>query len=258
MRCLDLSSAPQRDFSVLEVRDLHVSRGDVKAIRAVSFRLRRGEILGIEGTNGAGKTTLLNALAGMSRAASGHINFEGRAIDGFDVQALSRRGLVMVPEVKQLIEMQTVAQNLRAGGAGRWSPEEERALLTRVHALLPTLSIRHAQFAGSLCAGQLQMLAIARALMSRPRLLLLDEPTAGLPSSAATAVYELLRRLRSEAGLSVVVANEPSAEFRASVDRSVLLTAGELSDCSGCERRNTDHHREAHPSTHAGALPARS
>ena len=169
--------------ALLEVADIHVAYGQVEAVRGVSLKVPKGQIATVIGPNGAGKTTLLGAIMGLL-PAKGEVRFAGERIDGRDTEALVRRGISLVPEKRELFADMTVQENLELGGFSRRRAGESRAALANtmeeVFALFPRLKERLPQLAGTMSGGERQMLAVGRALMGKPKLLLLDEPSLGL------------------------------------------------------------------------------
>src|SRR5438093_4054699 len=166
--------------SLLEVRDIHVAySAGVRALQGVSLRVEPGEVVALIGANGAGKTTLLKAVAGLVPSQAGEVTFDGRAISAVDAADRVRLGVALVPEGRRLFSRLSVAENLRLGSYSNGDPAHRREMLERIEALFPVLRERARQRAGTLSGGEAQMLAIARALMSRPRFLMLDEPSLG-------------------------------------------------------------------------------
>jgi branched-chain amino acid transport system ATP-binding protein len=210
----------------LEVRDLRARFGPVVAVRGVSLEVAEGEIVALLGANGAGKTTTLACIAGLHQARSGQIRFEGRDISRLSPERVVRRGLSLTPEGRRLFSTLTVAENLLLGGAarGRRARNDYGELLE----LFPILRDRLHLPASSLSGGEQQQLAIARSLMSRPRLLLLDEPTLGLAPRLARLVFDLIARLREEQGLSVLLVEQNVHQALELCDRAYVMRTGEI------------------------------
>lgn len=208
--------------------------GNVRALRGVSLRVDRGEIVALIGANGAGKTTTLLAVAGAIRPESGDILLEGRALVGVAPEEIVRRGIALVPEGRRIFAGLTVEENLRLGSAGRRDREgvdrDLGALLDR----FPILRSRYRTLAGSLSGGEQQQLAVARALMSRPRLLLLDEPSLGLAPRLVDQIMELVAGLRSEGRTILLVEQNVERALEIS-DRAYVLRTGEV-ELSGPSR----------------------
>ncbi len=191
----------------LRVEHLEVRYGDLVGVADVSLQVAAGTVVALLGSNGAGKTTTLNAIAGIVRPAAGAIEWRGETIAGQPAYAIVRRGLALSPEGWRLFVSQTVEQNLRLGTTALADKSRTDALFERVYALFPRLAERRRQLAGTLSGGERQMLALGRALMSEPRLLMLDEPSLGLAPAVVEALYETLHRLHGE-GLTLLLAEQ--------------------------------------------------
>ena len=204
----------ERDGALLEVRDVEVAYGaGVLALQGVSLQVDPGEIVALIGANGAGKTTLLKTIAGLVAPRRGEIRFAGYPIGDLEAPDRVRRGLVLVPEGRRLFSRLTVAENLTLGTFTNAEPGHRREMLERVYTLFPVLSERARQRTGTLSGGEGQMLAIARALMSRPRFLMLDEPSLGIMPRLVDAILDSLARLHRAEGLAMflVEQNVPAA-----------------------------------------------
>ena len=202
------------DGALLDVRDVHVAYGaGVLALQGVSLHVRPGEIVALIGANGAGKTTLLKTIAGLVAPRSGEIRFAGRPIGELEAPDRVRLGLGLVPEGRRLFSRLTVRENLTLGTFTNAEAAHRREMLERVYTLFPVLGERARQRAGTLSGGEGQMLAIARALMSRPRFLMLDEPSLGIMPRLVDAILEALARLHRAEGLAMflVEQNVPAA-----------------------------------------------
>src|SRR5437867_3990612 len=196
------------------MRDVEVAYGaGVLALQGVSLHVRPGEIVALIGANGAGKTTLLKTIAGLVAPRSGEIRFAGRPIGGLEAPDRVRLGVVLVPEGRRLFSRLTVGENLTLGTFTNAEAAHRREMLGRVYTLFPVLGERARQRAGTLSGGEGQMLAIARALMSRPRFLMLDEPSLGIMPRLVDAILEALARLHRAEGLAMflVEQNVPAA-----------------------------------------------
>ena len=203
--------------SLLEIRDLHVAYGaGVRALQGVSLRVEPGEVVALIGANGAGKTTLLKTIAGLVEPQAGEVTFDGQAISPVDAADRVKLGVALV------------AENLTLGSYRNREPGHRREMLDRIHALFPVLGERARQRAGTLSGGEAQMLAIARALMSRPRFLMLDEPSLGIMPRLVDQVMDSLRRLHESEGLTMflVEQNVPAALDLA--DRGYVLQTGRV------------------------------
>ena len=217
--------------ALLEVSDIHVAYGQVEAVRGVSLNVPRGKIATVIGPNGAGKTTLLGAIMGLL-PSRGAIRFAGERIDGKDTEALVRMGMSLVPEKRELFAEMTVLENLELGGFARRRAGESRAALgttlEEVFALFPRMKERQPQLAGTLSGGERQMLAVGRALMGKPKLLLLDEPSLGLAPLITRDILATITKLR-ETGLSVLLIEQNARAALQTADYGYVLETGELS-----------------------------
>ena len=229
---------------MLSVSDLDVSYGAVRAVQSLSLTVSEGEIVTLLGANGAGKSSTLSALMGLVPTAGGRVFFDGRTISGFAPERIVRLGMTLTPEGRHVFPNLTVDENLALGRATRRDREGIEETRRELFALFPVLKERHSQLAGTLSGGEQQMLAIARSLMSRPRLLLLDEPSLGLAPQVVDAIFELIPRLR-EGGLTILLVEQSVDQALEIADRGYVLrngeiamagTAGELTASSGVER----------------------
>ena len=211
---------------MLEVVDLKVHYGGIAAVKGVSFEVARGEMVCLIGANGAGKTTTLKALARML-PAHGAIRYEGREIAGWPPHRLIGEGFTLVPEGRGVFARLTVRENLAMGAYSRRDRAEIDADLDKVFGLLPRLAERRSQLAGTLSGGEQQMLAIGRALMSRPRLLLLDEPSMGLAPLMVQKVFEVIRDISAQ-GVTILLV-EQNAKLALSVAaRGYVMESGSI------------------------------
>jgi branched-chain amino acid transport system ATP-binding protein len=183
---------------LLDVRGLKVSYGGINAVKGVDLEVRAGELVTLIGANGAGKTTTLKAIAGLVKPAAGRIRYDGGDITAQPAYRLVRRGLALVPEGRGVFGLLTVEENLAMGAYSRVGRQASDADRDRVYTLFPRLAERRRQSAGTLSGGEQQMLAIGRALMSRPRLLLLDEPSMGLAPLMVQKIFETIRAIAAE------------------------------------------------------------
>jgi branched-chain amino acid transport system ATP-binding protein len=212
-------------MSQLSVRNLEVRYGDLIGVADVSLTVEPGRIVALLGSNGAGKTTTLNAIAGLVRASAGTIEWDGKPITGLPAYAIVPRGLTLSPEGWRLFVAQTVEQNLLLGSTPLADRSRAPGLLERVYEIFPRLAERRRQRAGTLSGGERQMLALGRALMSAPRLLLLDEPSLGLAPRVVESLYETLQQLHRD-GLTLLLA-EQSIELALEVaDYAYVLQTG--------------------------------
>ncbi|NRF67536.1 ABC transporter ATP-binding protein [Aquincola sp. S2] len=212
---------------MLEVRDLQVAYGPAPALWGVSFELRPRELLCIVGPNGAGKTTLINTLAGILRARGGRITFEGRDITALPAHRFCQAGIAIVPEGRRLFAGMSVIENLEVGSLLPAAKAKRAASLEAVLALFPALKAKLGQAAGELSGGQQQMLAIGRALMACPSLLLLDEPSLGLSPLVVQEVFAAIRRVNAE-GTAVLLVEQNVAMAMRVADRAYVLEQGRM------------------------------
>ncbi len=208
---------------LLSVGGLHAGYGLTTVLREVSLDARAGEAVAVIGPNGAGKTTLLKSIVGMVRPSRGRVHFEGRPLDGLRAFEVARLGLAYVPAERELFPTMTVLENLELGAFRHRKPTH----LERVFELFPRLAERRGQLAGTMSGGEQQMLAIGRALMAGPKVLLLDEPSTGLAPKAVAELYRNLFRLKS-AGLTIVVTEQQVALALALTDRAYVLEQGSI------------------------------
>ncbi len=211
---------------MLEVSGITTRYGSISAVRRVSLHVGANEIVGLIGPNGAGKTTLLNTVAGLLRPAEGEVRLEGRPVTGHSPDRILKAGLSLVPERRRLFAEMTVVENLRVGGVT--VPADERAeRLDEMVELFPVLKDKWSTAAGLLSGGEAQQLAIARALMSNPRILLMDEPSLGLAPVLVDFVFELVGRLRAE-GRTMLVVEQNATRLLEVADRAYVLRTGEI------------------------------
>jgi ABC-type branched-subunit amino acid transport system ATPase component len=211
---------------MLEVHGLSHAYGRHKALDEVSIRLRAGEAVAILGANGAGKTTLLNSIAGLVRPTAGSIRFEGRELVGLSPHRIVEMGIATVPENRRLFEPMSVIENLNLGAYVDRARGGASAALERVFALFPRLAERRRQAVRTMSGGERQMVAIARALMAQPRLLLLDEPTLGLSPRLSGELFAALGRIAHD--VSILMVEQNAHRALAMADRAYLLALGRI------------------------------
>ncbi|MFN2518139.1 MAG: ABC transporter ATP-binding protein [Jatrophihabitantaceae bacterium] len=210
---------------MLDVDDIEVRYGAIRALKGISFHVNEGEIVALLGANGAGKTTTQKTVSGMLRPALGAITYEGRRIDGIPAHELIGMGICHVPEGRHVFPRMTVHENLEMG-AFRFK-KIDHSDLERVLELFPVLKERYKQQGGTLSGGEQQMLAIGRALMGKPRLLLLDEPSMGLAPLVVAQIFDILREINS-AGVTVLLVEQNAAQALSLADRGYVLETGEI------------------------------
>lgn len=214
--------------TLLQVRGLQTWYGHVNALRDVDLSVKRGQIVCVLGANGAGKSTLLNTIAGVVDPRAGTIGFEGREIQCEPPDAVARTGVVLIPEGRQLFPFLTVDENLRMGAFAHPVDRSTQAHLDRVYEWFPRLLERRNQQAGLMSGGEQQMVAIGRGYMSRPRLLLLDEPSLGLSPKFTKEIFSIIRRIRDETGTSILVVEQNAAIALAASDEVFVLELGRV------------------------------
>ncbi len=212
--------------SLLKVSDIHVYYGSIHAIKGVSFEVNEGEIVTLIGANGAGKSTTLNTISGLLKPRSGAIEFEGRSIVGLPASRIVGLGMALCPEGRRVFQQMTVRENLEMGGFSR--PNEEiPAALENVYTRFPRLKEREKQFAGTLSGGEQQMLAMCRALMSKPKLLMLDEPSMGLAPILVEQIFDIIAELHS-AGTTILLVEQNAQMALSIADRAYVLGTGRI------------------------------
>ncbi|MBQ6950684.1 MAG: ABC transporter ATP-binding protein [Clostridia bacterium] len=214
-------------MSLLKIDDIHVFYGAIHAIKGISFEVNEHEIVTLIGANGAGKSTTLNTIAGLLKPRSGKIIFNGQDLSSIPASKMVSQGMALCPEGRRIFQQMTVRENLEMGGFTR-SKAEIPASLDEMFQRFPRLKEREKQIAGTLSGGEQQMLAMARALMSRPKLLMLDEPSMGLAPILVEQIFDIIRELHS-AGVTILLV-EQNAQMALSVaDRAYVLETGKIS-----------------------------
>jgi len=222
--------------TLLEVNNIETFYGPIMAIRGVSFAVPRGAIVTILGANGAGKTTILKTVSGVMDPQKGTVNLEGRPIHGLDPDRVARLGLSHVPEGREVFPFLTVRENLRMGAYTRRDTDQVAKDLEMVVEYFPVLAARAEQRAGSLSGGEQQMLAIGRALMARPKVMLLDEPSLGLAPKLVKDIFEIIRRINRERGVTVLVVEQNANIALHTADYGYVLELGRIVMEDTCER----------------------
>jgi len=211
---------------LLKVSGLKVAYGGIQAVKGVSFEVRQGELVSLIGANGAGKTTTLKAITGIQPVAAGDIEFMGRPIKGQGPWELVKQGLVMVPEGRGTFTRMTITENLQMGAFVRNDAEIE-ADIDKVFAIFPRLKERRAQLAGTMSGGEQQMLAMGRALMARPRVLLLDEPSMGLSPIMVDKIFEVVADIHVR-GTTVLLVEQNASRALGLANRGYVMESGEV------------------------------
>jgi branched-chain amino acid transport system ATP-binding protein len=214
-------------LSLLEIRGLKVAYGGIEAVRGIDLHVAEGELVALIGANGAGKTTTLKAIAGMLRPAAGTLRYNGDDVTGLPSHVLIRRGIALVPEGRGVFARLTVEENLAMGAYIREDRPAVRADTERVFDLFPRLRERRAQVAGTLSGGEQQMLAIGRAMMSRPRLLLLDEPSMGLAPLMVQKIFEVIRSIAAQ-GVTILLVEQNALLALEAAARGYVMESGAL------------------------------
>ena len=213
-------------MSLLEVTDLAVSYGQIQALKGISLEVAQGEVVAMLGANGAGKTTLMRTLSGLIPPRSGRIVYDGEDITSLGADRIVRKGIAQSPEGRRVFGTLTVAENLRLGAYTR-PPEELEGSRAQVYGLFPRLRERRGQLAGTLSGGEQQMLAIGRALMARPRLLLLDEPSLGLAPLLVKGIFRALEDIRTT-GVTILLVEQNARMALKLADRGYVLEVGSI------------------------------
>ena len=215
-------------MALLEVRDLHTFYGSIEALRGLSFTVDEGEIVALLGSNGAGKTTTLRSISGLERARSGSVTFLGQEVQRMPAHRIVQLGLGHVPEGRRIFVNLSVEENLMLGGyLLRRTPHEVHARRDEVYARLPRLQERRHQLAGTLSGGEQQMLAIGRALITRPKLLALDEPSMGLAPILVQAIFQIIAEIR-KGGTAILLVEQNARQALRLADRGYVLETGSI------------------------------
>jgi branched-chain amino acid transport system ATP-binding protein len=217
---------PEKSGALLEVRDLHVFYGNIEAIKGVSLEIREGEIVTLIGANGAGKTTTLNAISGLLRPRSGSISYQGQALAGVPAYEVVTRGLSQAPEGRKIFPRMSIRENLEMGAFSR--PRQDlTADFERVYDLFPVLRERESQPGGTLSGGEQQMLAMGRALMAGPKLLMLDEPSMGLAPMLVQKIFDIVKEINAQGTTILLVEQNAHVALEIS-NRGYVLETGRV------------------------------
>ena len=226
-------------MNLLELKQFAVSYGGIKAVKGVDLHVQRGELVCLIGANGAGKSTLLKALCGLLPAAHGSVLYDGHAITHQPAHVIARRGLALVPEGRGIFGRMSVAENLDMGAYTRSDRTGIKSDLDRVFALFPRLAERSVQKAGTLSGGEQQMLAMGRALMSRPKLLLLDEPSMGLAPLMVDKIFETIRAIAQD-GVTILLVEQNAKRALEISQRGYVMESGAVTLTDAAEKLLSD------------------
>ncbi|MBR3315380.1 MAG: ABC transporter ATP-binding protein [Atopobiaceae bacterium] len=214
-------------MSMLSVKDLNVFYGSIHAVKGVSFEVEEGEIVTLIGANGAGKSTTLNTVAGLLRARSGSIEFEGESLVGVPAYKMVSKGIALCPEGRRIFQDMTVRENLEMGAFTR-TDAESLEMRRRVYESFPRLKERRAQAGGTLSGGEQQMLAMGRALMSKPKLMMLDEPSMGLAPILVQEIFDIIKELNAQ-GTTILLVEQNASMALSIANRAYVLETGRVS-----------------------------
>jgi branched-chain amino acid transport system ATP-binding protein len=213
--------------ALLELKQLHVAYGGIKAVRGIDLKVEKGELVCLIGANGAGKTTTLKAICGLVHASPGSVHYDGQDIVGVPSFALVRRGLAMVPEGRGVFGQLTIEENLAMGAYVRTDSAKVKSDMDHVFTLFPRLRERRRQAAGTLSGGEQQMLAMGRALLSRPTMLLLDEPSMGLSPIMVQKIFDTVRAIAAE-GMTILLIEQNAKMALETANRGYVMESGEI------------------------------
>ncbi|MDQ6617962.1 MAG: ABC transporter ATP-binding protein [Actinomycetota bacterium] len=219
-------------MSLLEIRNLRVAYGKIEAVKGISFDVEAGDVVTLIGANGAGKTTTLRTLSGLLHAESGEMRFDGELINELPAHEIVERGMAHAPEGRKVFPRLTVLENLELGAFTRTDRDGVRSDFERMFALFPVLAERRTQAAGTLSGGEQQMLAMGRALMSRPRLLMLDEPSMGLSPIMMQRIFTTISELKAE-GTTILLVEQNARAALSLADQAYLLETGRIALSGG-------------------------
>ena len=214
-------------MALLEIKDLEVNYGVIKAIKGVSFDVNEGEIIALIGANGAGKTTILHTITGLIQAKKGSIVFDGKELTKTPPHKIVSMGMAHVPEGRRIFQQLSVLENLKLGAYTRKDKSEIASTLKMVYERFPRLEERKNQVAGTLSGGEQQMLAIGRALMSKPRIILIDEPSMGLSPLLVSEIFDIIKVI-NESGTTVLLVEQNAKKALSIADRAYVLETGKI------------------------------
>lgn len=234
-------------MALLEIKDLQVKYGVIPALKGISLEINQGEVVALIGANGAGKTTTLQSTSGIVAKAGGSVVFDGSDITNTPAHIIVAKGLIQVPEGRGVFSELTVKENLDMGAYLRKNKDEIAEDRRFVYELFPRLQERRAQIAGTLSGGELQMLAIGRSLMAKPKMLLLDEPSMGLAPVITERIFKTIKRLNREMGLSILLVEQNSQMALYAASRAYIMETGQIvRSGSSRELKNDDSIRKSY------------
>lgn len=213
---------------VLEIKDLHVSYNNIKALRGIDIEVKEGKIVALLGANGAGKSTTLRTISGLVKAESGDVLFEGKSLLGTRASKIAAKGIIQSPEGRKIFPELTVEENLKIGGFTVKDKGTIKANFEKVYGYFPRLLERKDQYAGTLSGGEQQMLAIGRALMGSPKMLLLDEPSLGLAPLIVRDIFHIIKEI-NEAGTTILIIEQNALQTLKIADYAYVLEVGQIS-----------------------------
>lgn len=214
-------------MAMLEIKDLEVFYGMIQAIKGISFEVNEGEVIALIGANGAGKTTILHTITGLLEASKGEVFFDGKNITKIPAHKIVSMGMAHVPEGRRVFANLTVLQNLKMGAYTRRDKNEIEETLATIYERFPRLQERQNQFAGTLSGGEQQMLAMGRALMSHPKIILMDEPSMGLSPIFVNEIFDIIRSV-SSSGTTVLLVEQNAKKALSIADRAYVLETGKI------------------------------
>ena len=231
---------------MLEIKDLHVSYGGIKALRGIDITVPDGKIVTLIGANGAGKSTMLRTISGLVKAESGSITLDGKEILGLSINKICAEGIALSPEGRRVFSDLTVEENIKIGAYLRKDKSEIKNDMDWVYSLFPRLKERSWQFAGTLSGGEQQMLAVARALMSKPKVLMLDEPSLGLAPLIVQQIFEIIRQINKDGVTVLLIEQNANMALKVADYGYVLETGSIVLEGTGEELLSNESVREAY------------
>ena len=214
-------------MKMLKIRDLVVAYGGIEALKGISIDVPDGQIVTLIGANGAGKSTLLRAIIGLVKSQGGTVEYNGETLNGLNSQRIVTKGITLVPEGRRVFPNLTVLENLRIGAYLRKDEDGIREDIRKIYDIFPRLEERHWQMAGTLSGGEQQMLALGRALMSRPKLMMMDEPSLGLAPLVVKGIFEIIREINQQ-GVTVLLVEQNANMALKTADLAYVLETGEI------------------------------